>query len=133
MRSAKRMIAVLLAVLLLGCGVLLSVSAEEDVYEDGTYTVPFSMDGLGRHNIAWDTATVTVENGLLYVDFTMERVDPRDHAPQLDWIRTDCGTFTPEIDNANFTCTFRRVQIADLADYIIKKKGCARPQYFLNI
>ena len=76
-----RVCAVLLAVLLLLTGSCLTVLADDEAYEDGTYTVPFEMLGLGRHNKAWDTATVYVEGGLLYVDFTLERVDPRDHAP----------------------------------------------------
>ena len=40
-------------------------------YADGEYTVPFAMEGLGRHNIVWPTATVHVEGGALYVDFTV--------------------------------------------------------------
>jgi hypothetical protein len=113
MKREKRCFAVLLLSLLL-LGLMGMSAGAEDVYEDGSYTVPFSMEGLGRHNIAWDTATVTVENGLLYVDFTLERVDPRDQAPQFDWISTACGTFVPEIDNANFICVFSRIQVPKL-------------------
>ena len=102
----------LLPVLLLAVCLLLGslgAQAAEAEYEDGTYTVSFAMEGLGRHNVAWDTAALTVEGGRLYIDFTLERVDPRDRAPQYDYLTTPCGTYYPELDDASFTCTFRHV------------------------
>ncbi|MBR2520762.1 MAG: hypothetical protein IKE62_01090 [Oscillospiraceae bacterium] len=83
-------------------------------YADGDYTVPFSIEGLGRHNVAWDTATVHVEGGELFVDFTIERVDPRNHPPQYDWVRTSLGTVEPVLDEENFTASFYRVPVPDL-------------------
>lgn len=115
MQTIKRTLTAALAalVLLLAVSVAAPAAFAAD-YQDGTYTVPFSMDGLGRHNVAWDTATVHVEGGKLYVDFTLERVDPRDHAPTYDWLKTDCGTFYPTTNEAAFTQTFSRVEVSSL-------------------
>ncbi len=98
------------------------------VYEDGSYTVPVSAEGLGRHNTLWSSASVTVEDGAIYADVTFERVDPRDHAPQFDWLRTSLGTFAPEIDDASFTCTFRRVQIEDFGSVNVTLQTSAMSQ-----
>ena len=92
----------------------LALPARAADYADGDYTVPFSMEGLGRHNVAWSVCTVHVEGGALYVDFTIERMDPRTHAPQYDWLRTDLGTVTPIINDETFTCTFLRVPVSTL-------------------
>lgn len=107
-------------------------------YEDGTYTVPFSMSGLGRHNIAWNTATVEVENGSLYVTFTLERVDPRDHAPQYDWLETSLGQVTPTINDEAFTCTFSHVPVPSLGEVEVSVQTSAMSQpyaidYTINI
>ena len=87
-----------------------SASAAAD-YQDGTYTVPVSIDGLGRHNIVWPSGTLHVEGGALFLDITFERVDPKDHAPRYDWLATSLGTVTPVIDDAALTATFYRVPI----------------------
>ena len=87
-----------------------SASAAAD-YQDGTYTVPVSIDGLGRHNIIWPSGTLHVEGGALFLDITFERVDPKDHAPRYDWLATSLGTVTPVIDDAALTATFYRVPI----------------------
>ena len=69
MNRLPRLLCLLFAVLLTAaCGILLSSLAWASDYADGTYTVPFSMEGLGRHNVAWSTATVHVEDGALYVE-----------------------------------------------------------------
>ena len=106
--------AMLTAMLLLTVSAFSATDAYAADYQDGDYTVAFSMDGLGRHNVAWDTATVHVKDGKLYVDFTLERVDPRDHAPQYAWLKTDCGTFYPSTNEAAFTQTFSFVEIPNL-------------------
>ncbi len=98
-------------------------------YADGDYTVPFSMEGLGRHNIAWSTATVHVEGGALFVDFTVERVDPRNHAPQFDWLQTPAGTATPILNDETYTATFLRVPVPDLGrvDVTVQSSGMSAP------
>lgn len=93
---------------------LLTVPALASGYAEGTYTVPFSVEGLGRHNIAHESATVHVEGDALYVDFTLERVDPRDHAPQYDWMDAGLGRCVPTADDAAFTCSFERLQVPEL-------------------
>ena len=115
MQTIKRTLTAALAalVLLLAVSVAAPAAFAAD-YQDGTYTVPFSIEGLGRHNVAWNTATVHVEGGKLYVDFTLERVNPRDHAPTYDWLKTDCGTFYPTTNEAAFTQTFSRVEVSSL-------------------
>lgn len=130
MRRTIRACRVLFAALLLLSGaVLLSSAAWAADYADGTYTVPFSMEGMGRHNVAWSTATVHVEGDALYVDFTVERIDPRDHAPQYDWIRTSLGTVTPVLNDENYTCSFYRVPVANLGrvDVTVQSSGMSQP------
>ncbi len=121
-------------------GVLLSaqLSAFAADYEDGTYTVPFSMSGLGRHNIAWQTATVEIEDGNFFVTFTLERVDPRDHAPQYDWLASSLGSVTPVINDEAFTCTFRRLPVPSLGAVEVSAQTSAMSQpyaidYTINI
>ena len=116
MNYFKRTAAALLCALVLLGALLRAAPAAraETAYADGTYTVAFSVEGLGRHNIAWDTATVYVQGGTLRVDFTLERVDPRNHAPQYDWLSTSCGKFYPTCNDAAYTCTFSGVQVPHL-------------------
>ena len=83
-------------------------------YADGDYTVPFAMEGLGRHNAAWSVCTVHVEGGALYVDFTIERMDPKTHAPQYDWAQTAAGTASPVINDEAFICSFFRLPVPNL-------------------
>ncbi len=97
-------------------------------YEDGVYQVPFSVDGLGRHNIAWSTATVHVAGGSLTIDFTFERVDPRDHAPQYDFLVTSLGTFYPVLNDETYTCTFSGVQIESLGTVNVSAQTSAMSQ-----
>ncbi len=125
--SAARVVAALVFLLALSVSAMPQRAAA--VYEDGSYTVPVSAEGLGRHNTLWSSASVTVEDGAIYADVTFERVDPRDHAPQFDWLRTSLGTFTPEIDDASFTCTFRRIRIADFGsvDVTIQTSAMSQP------
>ncbi|MBO4422633.1 MAG: hypothetical protein J5879_04300, partial [Clostridia bacterium] len=85
----KKRFAALLAIVLLIA--FTAAPAASAAYADGTYTVPVSMEGLGRHNVVWSSATLHVEGGQLYIDIVFERVDPRDHAPQLDWMETSLG------------------------------------------
>lgn len=111
----KRTVTALLAVILLAAAAVFAAPrAHAAGYQDGTYSVPFSMSGLGRHNVAWDTCTVTVDGGDLFVTFTLERMEPRDHAPRYDWLSTDCGTFYPVVDEEALTCTFENVQVPNL-------------------
>ena len=115
MKQIKRVLCVLLmAVTLMTAAALSAPRAYAAEYEDGDYTVSFRMEGLGRHNIAWDTATVHIDGGAIYVDFTLERVDPRDHAPQYDYLTTPCGTYYPTTNEAAYTCTFSWVQVPGL-------------------
>ncbi len=111
-------------------GVLLSaqLGAFAADYEDGTYTVPFSMSGLGRHNIAWRTATVEIEDGNFYLTFTLERVDPRDHAPQYDWFASSLGSVTPVINDEAYTCTFRRLPVPSLGEVEVSAQTSAMSQ-----
>ncbi len=104
----------LAAALLLVCAAALAPCAVAADYADGAYTVPFSMEGLGRHNVAWSTATVHVEGGALYVDFTLERVEPRTHAPQFDWAQTSLGSVTPILNDETYTATFLRLPVPNL-------------------
>ena len=128
-RFSRVFCALLVCFLLAACPLLFAPEAAAADYADGTYTVPFSMEGLGRHNVAWSTATVHVENGALYVDFTVERVDPRDHAPQYDWLQTSLGTVTPVKNDDNFTCTFYRVPVPNLGrvDVSVQTSAMSQP------
>lgn len=129
MKTAKRSFGFILALLMLFILAALTVPAVMAAqYEDGSYQVPFSVDGLGRHNIAWPTATVHVRGEVLTVDFTFERVDPRDHAPSYDWIETSCGTFYPVIDDANYTCSFYDVQVEALGAVNVSVQSSAMSQ-----
>lgn len=123
----RRFSAILAAFAALVC-VGLSVPAAAESYADGAYSVPFAVEGLGRHNIAHPTATLHVENGALYLDFTLERVDPRDHAPQYDFLTTEYGDFVPVLDEAAFTCTFQRVQIPHLGRVEVTAQTSAMSQ-----
>lgn len=125
-RSVMSIMAALVFLFALSLSVVPQTAAAD--YEDGSYSVPVSVTGLGRHNILWSTAAVTVENGEIYADITFERVDPRDHAPQFDWLKTSLGTFSPEIDDASFTCTFRRVRIADFGSVDVTLQTSAMSQ-----
>ncbi len=137
MSAAKRTLAIIFVLaVLLSCCALTALAAED--YADGTYTVPFSMDGLGRHNKAWTSATVHVEGGKLYVDFTIERLDPRTQPPQYDWLKTEFGTYKPTLNNDNFTCTFSRVQVPHLGSVDVTAQTSAMSQpyeveYTINI
>lgn len=139
MKKKNRFLCAVLAVMFLLAGlVLLAPRAYAAEYQDGTYTVPFSVDGLGRHNIAWSTATVTVSGDTYYVTFTLERVDPRNHAPQYDWLATDCGSYTPVTDDASYTCTFSNVQVPHLGavNVTAQSSGMSQPHeidYTLHI
>ena len=114
MKQFKQTLCLLLTAVLLCALALTAAPAYAAEYQDGDYTVAFSMEGLGRHNVAWDTATVHVKDGKLYVDFTLERVDPRNHAPQYDWLKTERGKFIPSINDEKFTCTFSWVEVSHL-------------------
>ncbi len=116
------------ALILLTVGIVSAPTAWASDYEDGDYKVSFGMEGLGRHNVAWTTATVHIRNGVCYVDFTLERVDPRDHAPQYDWLATDCGTYYPVIDDASYTCTFYEVQVPHLGRVSVSAMTSAMSQ-----
>ncbi len=134
-RILRALCGALLALCVLASMPLCAFAAD---YEDGTYTVPFSMSGLGRHNIAWNTATVEVENGSLYVTFTLERVDPRDHAPQYDWVETSLGKVVPTINDEAFTCTFSHVPVPSLGEVEVSVQTSAMSQpyaidYTINI
>jgi len=118
-----RILPVVLALLAVLC-----VPALAADYQDGSYKVDFSMEGLGRHNVAWSTATVDVEGGKLYVTFTLERVDPRDHAPQYDWLKTSLGSVTPSINDASYTCTFKRVPVPSLGRVAVTAQTSAMSQ-----
>ncbi len=139
MKRVKRLLcAALAAVTLLAAAAFTAPRAYAEDYEDGTYTVSFSMDGLGRHNVAWSTATVHIEGGAIYVDFTLERVDPRDHAPQYDYLTTPCGTYYPTSDDATYTCTFSWVQVPHLGrvDVAAMTSAMSQPyevEYVLHI
>ena len=130
MRLFRKTLSVLFAAALLLAGAaLLSPQALAADYADGVYTVPFSMEGLGRHNVAWSTATVHVEGGALYVDFTMERVEPRTHAPQFDWVQTSLGTVSSVINNDAYICSFYRVPVPNLGrvDVSMQTSGMSAP------
>ncbi len=134
-RILRALCGALLALCVLASMQLCAFAAD---YEDGTYTVPFSMSGLGRHNIAWNTATVEVENGSLYVTFTLERVDPRDHAPQYDWVETSLGKVVPTINDEAFTCTFSHVPVPSLGEVEVSAQTSAMSQpyaidYTINV
>ncbi|MBO6010876.1 MAG: hypothetical protein J6P71_03645, partial [Oscillospiraceae bacterium] len=105
----KKRIAALLALALVFA--LLAAPAAHAAYADGTYTVPVSIEGLGRHNVLWSAATLHVEGGSLYIDVTFERVDPRDHAPQYEWMETSLGRVNGVKDDASYTCSFYRLPI----------------------
>jgi hypothetical protein len=107
-KMRKRLAALLAIILLLA---LMAAPAAYAAYEDGTYTVPVSIEGLGRHNVLWSSATLHVEGGQLYLDLTFERVDPRDHAPQYDWIQSSAGRVSGVKSDATYTCTFYRLPI----------------------
>ncbi|MBQ7464995.1 MAG: hypothetical protein IJS55_00580 [Oscillospiraceae bacterium] len=128
MKKTKHLLAAALCALLLLALILTAPPAHAE-YRDGTYEVPFSIGGLGRHNVAWPTATVTVEGGRYYLTFTIERVDPRTHAPQYDWLSTDCGTFTPSLNDAAFTCTFSGVEVSHLGSIAVtaQTSGMSQP------
>ena len=115
---------IILAVLL----ILQAVPSFAANYADGTYTVPFSMDGLGRHNVAHDTATAYVEDGKLYVDFTLERVDPRDHAPQYDWFQSSLGKVVPVADDASFTTSIKRLPVPNFGSVAVSAETSAMSQ-----
>ncbi len=130
MRLIRKSLSVLFAAALLLTGAaLLAPQAFAADYADGDYTVPFSMEGLGRHNIAWSTATVHVEGGALYVDFTMERVEPRTHAPQFDWVQTSLGTVSSVINDDAYICSFYRVPVPNLGrvDVSMQTSGMSSP------
>ncbi len=130
MRLIRKSLSVLFAAALLLTGAaLLAPQAFAADYADGDYTVPFSMEGLGRHNIAWSTATVHVEGGALYVDFTMERVEPRTHAPQFDWVQTSLGTVSSVINDDAYICSFYRVPVPNLGrvDVSMQTSGMSAP------
>ena len=134
----KRFRILLPLVLLLGLLAALAAPAGAADYADGDYTVAFEMEGLGRHNVAWSAATVHVEGGALYVDFTVERVDPRNHAPQYDWVQTSLGTVTPILNDETFTATFLRVPVPNLGrvEVSAQTSGMSAPvivEYVLNI
>ena len=139
MKNIRQVLCALLtAMLLLTVSAFSATDAYAADYQDGDYTVGFSVDGLGRHNVAWDTATVHVKDGKLYVDFTLERVDPRDHAPQYDWLKTACGTYTPIVNDAEFTATFTGVQVPNLGrvDVTVQTSAMSQPyevDYVLHI
>lgn len=130
MKVVSRAFCAAMCALVLLCAAALTSPAAcaAPAYQDGDYTVAFSIDGLGRHNAAWDSATVHVKNGALYVDFTLERIDPRDHAPQYDWLKTDCGTYTPTLNDATFTCVFSGVQVPHLGTVTASAQTSAMSQ-----
>ncbi len=110
----KKRFAALLALLLLVA--LFAAPAAQAAYEDGTYTVSVSIEGLGRHNVLWSAATLHVEGGSLYIDVTFERVDPATHAPQYDWMQTSLGRVTPVKNDDTCLCTFYRLPIPSLGN-----------------
>lgn len=128
MKKTKHLLAAALCSLLLLALILTAPPAHAE-YRDGTYEVPFSIGGLGRHNVAWSTATVTVEGGRYYLTFTIERVDPLTNPPQYDWLSTDCGTFTPSLNDAAFTCTFSGVEVSHLGSIAVtaQTSGMSQP------
>ena len=88
------------------------------VYPDGVYyNVPITIErastGGTWHNTALPTCTVYVEDGALFVDFTMVRGE-RDKAPEYVWAETSAGRVDSVIDEAALTCSFQRLPVPNL-------------------
>lgn len=122
----KKKIAALLALVMLLA--LVAAPAAHAAYADGTYTVPVSIEGLGRHNVLWSSATLHVEEGRLYIDVTFERVDPATHAPQYDWMQTSLGRVSPVKDDAACLCSFYRLPIPGLGSVPVTVLSSAMSQ-----
>ncbi|MBR5115402.1 MAG: hypothetical protein IK101_08950 [Oscillospiraceae bacterium] len=122
----KKRIAALLALVLLLA--LMAAPEAHAVYADGTYTVPVSIEGLGRHNVLWSAATLHVEGGSLYIDVTFERVDPATHAPQYDWMQSSLGRVNPVKNDDTCLCTFYRLPIPSLGNVPVTVLSSAMSQ-----
>ena len=93
-------------------------AVDTSMYSKGTFTdVPFSIErattGSTWHNVALPTCTVYVEDGAIYIDFTLERAD-KSKAPEYAWAETTVGRVTSVIDNEELTCSFKRLPVPSL-------------------